>query len=222
MIPRFSPRVTAWVRSLAPSLERMLFTWPLTVSSVIERSLATNLLAFPAAAALLSPGRSMSRPSPRYVSLMPIPSSRIRTLNSFSYIRSPLQWSGRVRGHTRFATPPAPPDLPSRDGSSPLFQLTRCQANPIRASPRMGRKQHREDWKAGPRAVSVLPTMLVRHDFVAARFLESDGTSRVLDDAYAVDAGMVSSISVPESGLLQTCRLPPTSLALSCMPRRPQ
>jgi hypothetical protein len=26
MIPRFNPRVTAWVRSLAPSLERMLFT----------------------------------------------------------------------------------------------------------------------------------------------------------------------------------------------------
>jgi hypothetical protein len=33
---------------------------------------------------------------------------------------------------------------------------------------------------------------------------------------------MVSSISVPESSLLQTSKLPPTSLALSCMPRKPQ
>ena len=36
MIPRFNPIVTAWVRSLARSLERMFLTWPLTVSSVIE------------------------------------------------------------------------------------------------------------------------------------------------------------------------------------------
>ena len=49
MIPRFSAIVTAWVRSLAPSLDKILLTWPLTVSSVIKRSLATNLLAFPAA-----------------------------------------------------------------------------------------------------------------------------------------------------------------------------
>ncbi len=36
MIPRFRARVTAWVRSLAPSLERMLLTCVLTVSSVME------------------------------------------------------------------------------------------------------------------------------------------------------------------------------------------
>ena len=36
MIPRFSPIVTAWVRSLAPSLDRMFPTWLLTVSSVID------------------------------------------------------------------------------------------------------------------------------------------------------------------------------------------
>ena len=36
MIPRFSAIVTACVRSLAPSLERMFLTWNLTVSSVIE------------------------------------------------------------------------------------------------------------------------------------------------------------------------------------------
>jgi hypothetical protein len=36
MIPRLNPIITAWVRSLAPSLERMFFTRPLTVSSVID------------------------------------------------------------------------------------------------------------------------------------------------------------------------------------------
>ena len=36
IIPRFSAMVTAWVRSLALSLERMFLTWPFTVSSVIE------------------------------------------------------------------------------------------------------------------------------------------------------------------------------------------
>ena len=36
MIPRFSAIVTAWVRSLAPSFERIFLTWNLTVSSVIE------------------------------------------------------------------------------------------------------------------------------------------------------------------------------------------
>ncbi len=36
MIPRFSPIVTAWVLSFAPSLERMFLTCPLTVSSVID------------------------------------------------------------------------------------------------------------------------------------------------------------------------------------------
>lgn len=36
MIPRFNPIIAAWVRSLAPSLERMFLTRPLTVSSVID------------------------------------------------------------------------------------------------------------------------------------------------------------------------------------------
>ena len=36
MIPRFRPTVTAWVLSLASSFERMLFTWPLTVSSLMD------------------------------------------------------------------------------------------------------------------------------------------------------------------------------------------
>ena len=35
MMPRLSAIVTAWVRSLTPSLEKMLLTWPLTVSSDI-------------------------------------------------------------------------------------------------------------------------------------------------------------------------------------------
>ena len=34
MIPLFSPFIAAWVRSLAPSLDRMFFTRPFTVSSV--------------------------------------------------------------------------------------------------------------------------------------------------------------------------------------------
>ena len=36
MIPRFSPIVTAWLRSLAPSLESIFVTWLLTVASPIE------------------------------------------------------------------------------------------------------------------------------------------------------------------------------------------
>ena len=49
MIPRFRPIMAAWVRSLAPSLERMFRTWPLTVSSLIESCAAISLLAFPSA-----------------------------------------------------------------------------------------------------------------------------------------------------------------------------
>src|SRR5258707_15666485 len=47
MMPRFSPIVTAWVRSLAPSLARMFLMWPFTVSSVMESCAAISLLAFP-------------------------------------------------------------------------------------------------------------------------------------------------------------------------------
>jgi len=36
MIPRFSAIVTAWARSLAPSLESMFVTWLLTVASPME------------------------------------------------------------------------------------------------------------------------------------------------------------------------------------------
>jgi hypothetical protein len=36
MIPRFSAVVTAWVRSLAPSLASIFVTWLLTVSSAMQ------------------------------------------------------------------------------------------------------------------------------------------------------------------------------------------
>ena len=44
MIPRFKPIIAAWVRSLAPSLERMLRTCTFTVASLMERRLAISLL----------------------------------------------------------------------------------------------------------------------------------------------------------------------------------
>jgi hypothetical protein len=49
MIPRFSPIIAAWVRSLASSLARMLLTRPFTVSSGTESWAAISLLAFPPA-----------------------------------------------------------------------------------------------------------------------------------------------------------------------------
>src|SRR5262249_37425893 len=49
MIPRLSPIMAAWVRSLAPSFERMFLTRPFTVSSVIDSTSAICLLAFPEA-----------------------------------------------------------------------------------------------------------------------------------------------------------------------------
>lgn len=49
MIPRLSPIIAEWVRSLAPSFERMLRTRPFTVSSLIESCAAISLLAFPSA-----------------------------------------------------------------------------------------------------------------------------------------------------------------------------
>src|SRR5258707_12111803 len=52
MVPRFSPIVTAWVRSFAPSFERMFLTCPLTVSSVVDNLSAISLLAFQPATAL--------------------------------------------------------------------------------------------------------------------------------------------------------------------------
>ena len=39
--------------------------------------------------------------------------------------------------------------------------------------------------------------------------------------AYATEAGMVSSASVPDPSSLHTASLPPTSLARSCMPGKP-
>jgi hypothetical protein len=50
--PRRRPIVTAWVRSLAPSLDRMLRTCPFTVSSLICRRSATTLLEHPPAICL--------------------------------------------------------------------------------------------------------------------------------------------------------------------------
>ena len=49
MIPRFNAIVTAWVRSLAPSLARMFLTWLLTVTSVSDSCAPISLLALPAA-----------------------------------------------------------------------------------------------------------------------------------------------------------------------------
>jgi hypothetical protein len=46
MIPRFSPIVTAWVRSLAPSLERMFLMWLFTLSSVIDSRAAISLFGY--------------------------------------------------------------------------------------------------------------------------------------------------------------------------------
>src|SRR5256885_1209531 len=43
-MPRLSAAITAWVRSLTPSLPRMLVMCPLTVGSVIARSFAISLL----------------------------------------------------------------------------------------------------------------------------------------------------------------------------------
>src|SRR5260370_3452070 len=43
MIPRLSPIMAAWVRSLAPSLERIFRTWPFTVSSLVESCAAITL-----------------------------------------------------------------------------------------------------------------------------------------------------------------------------------
>jgi len=48
-MPRFTPIMEAWVRSLAPSLERMFLTRPLTVSSVIDSLSAICLLPLPPA-----------------------------------------------------------------------------------------------------------------------------------------------------------------------------
>ena len=58
--------------------------------------------------------------------------------------------------------------------------------------------------------------------FRAVPFLANQERRRIVGLTYAMEAGIVSSISVPQSSLLQTSRLPPTSLALSCMPCRPQ
>ena len=50
MIPRFNPIMAAWVRSLAPSLERILRTWPLTgLRRQCQSSDAISLLALPSA-----------------------------------------------------------------------------------------------------------------------------------------------------------------------------
>jgi len=58
MIPRLSAIVTAWVRSLAPSLESIFVTWLLTVSSVIASWSAITLFALPLA---ISRSTSISR-----------------------------------------------------------------------------------------------------------------------------------------------------------------
>ena len=47
MIPRLTAIVVAWVRSLAPNLERMLLTRLFTDSSVVDSWSAISLLARP-------------------------------------------------------------------------------------------------------------------------------------------------------------------------------
>src|SRR5262249_3228141 len=68
------------------------------------------------------------------------------------------------------------------------------------------------------------PTPLKRVDctdsFQALFRLKNDQRATV-DFAYAIAAGMVSSVSVPESSSLQTASLPPTTLARSRMPGNP-
>ena len=49
MMPRLIPMIAAWVRSLAPSFDRMFLTRPLIVSSVTASRSAICLLALPAA-----------------------------------------------------------------------------------------------------------------------------------------------------------------------------
>ena len=62
-MPRFNPMIAAWVRSLAPNLERMHLTRLLTVSSVMESWSAICLFALPAAISrntLISAGVNVS------------------------------------------------------------------------------------------------------------------------------------------------------------------
>jgi len=54
-MPRFNPMVTACVRSLARSFDRIFVTWLLTVSSVMAILAAISLFAFPAAISRSTP-----------------------------------------------------------------------------------------------------------------------------------------------------------------------
>ena len=47
MIPRFAPIMAAWARSLAPNLERMFRTWPLTVGEILEIRLKVLAVVLP-------------------------------------------------------------------------------------------------------------------------------------------------------------------------------
>jgi len=62
----------------------------------------------------------------------------------------------------------------------------------------------------------------VNQDWPVFPLIENQELRFGLDLAYAIDAGIVSSTSVPEPVLLHSLRFPPTSLALSCMPGKPQ
>src|SRR5262245_46079702 len=52
-------------------------------------------------------------------------------------------------------------------------------------------------------------------------FLKNSDRRAPGDLAYAKEAGIISSASVPESGLLQIASVPPTILARSCIPLKP-
>src|SRR5215469_5124945 len=65
------------------------------------------------------------------------------------------------------------------------------------------------------------PMVNVIHDWL--RHSQEKRCRREFGDfVYALAAGMLSSISVPASSWLQTSKPPPTSLARSRMPRKPQ
>jgi hypothetical protein len=64
MIPRFSPMVTACVRSLAPTLASIFVRWLLTVPSAIESWPAISLFAFPLRPAGAHRARVTSSPHP--------------------------------------------------------------------------------------------------------------------------------------------------------------
>jgi len=87
---------------------------------------------------------------------------------------------------------------------------------------------HLDVWSAKPRqncfpiANNTYTTRRrVDSGFYQAPFLTNIDLRGERDLAYASEAGMVSSISVPQSGLLEIASFPPAAMARSCMPGKP-